>query len=91
MKDFGIEDRQETGHRLNSRAGNSLLLPTTGEGMLRFRRTRSLQKFAAAHATVSNHLNQERSLSSRNHFKLNRAAALTEWRRLSNWSEATLL
>ena len=31
--------------------------------MLRFRRMRSLQKFAAVHASVSNHFNQERSLS----------------------------
>jgi putative transposase len=46
--------------------------------MLRFRRMRSLQKFAS----VSNHLNQERSLSSRSLFKLNRAAALAEWRGL---------
>ena len=32
--------------------------------------------------TVYNHFNQERSLSSRNIFKLNRAAALEEWRHL---------
>ncbi len=50
--------------------------------MLRFRRMRSLQKFAAVHASVSNHFNQERSLSNRSHFKLNRAAALAEWRGL---------
>jgi len=31
--------------------------------MLRFRRMRSLQKFAAVHASVSNHFNQERSRS----------------------------
>ena len=50
--------------------------------MLRFRRMRSLQKFAAVHASVYNHFNQERSLSSRPNFKLNRAAALAEWRGL---------
>ncbi len=33
--------------------------------MLRFGRMRSLQMFAAVHASVFNHLNQERSLSSR--------------------------
>jgi putative transposase len=43
---------------------------------------RSLQKFAAVHASVSNHFNQERSLSTRYHFKANRAAALAEWRGL---------
>ena len=29
-----------------------------------------------------NHFNHERSLSSRNHFKKNRATALAEWREL---------
>ena len=48
--------------------------------MLRFRRMRSLQKFVAVHASVSNHFNHERSLSSRDIFKLNRTAALAEWR-----------
>jgi len=48
--------------------------------MLRFRRMRSLQKFAAVHASVYNNFNQERSLSTLTNFKLNRAAALTEWR-----------
>jgi putative transposase len=50
--------------------------------MLRFRRTRSLQKFASVHAAVFNHFNQERSLSSGPLFKQNRAAALAEWRNL---------
>ncbi len=50
--------------------------------MLRFCRMRSLQKFAAVHAPVYNHLNQERSLSTRPNFKLNRAAGLAEWRSL---------
>lgn len=50
--------------------------------MLRFRRMRSLQKFAAVHAPISNHFNEERSLSGRPIFKANRAAALTEWRQL---------
>ncbi|SMX25551.1 hypothetical protein BOA8489_03695 [Boseongicola aestuarii] len=50
--------------------------------MLRFRQMRCLQKFAAVHSSVYNHFNQERSLYSRANFKLNRAAALTEWRGL---------
>jgi putative transposase len=50
--------------------------------MLRFRRMRSLQKFAAVHASIYNLFNSERSLYSRSKFKLNRAAALTEWRGL---------
>ena len=50
--------------------------------MLSFRRMRTLQKFAAVHASVQNHFNQERSLSSRAVFKQTRAAALAEWRGL---------
>jgi len=48
--------------------------------MLRFRRMRSLQKFAAVHASIYNLFNSERSFSSRHNFKLNRAIALAEWR-----------
>ncbi|TDI89514.1 MAG: IS6 family transposase, partial [Chloroflexi bacterium] len=43
----------------------------------------TLQKFAAVHASVHNHFNQERHLYSRRNFKLNRSAALAEWRELS--------
>ncbi|MFZ3585066.1 IS6 family transposase, partial [Loktanella sp. DJP18] len=47
-----------------------------------FRRMKTLQKFVAVHASVHNHFNQERHLYSRHNFKLNRAAALSEWRQL---------
>ena len=50
--------------------------------MLRFRRMRTLQKFASIHASVHNHFPTERYLQNRDHFKLTRAAALTEWRGL---------
>jgi len=50
--------------------------------MQRFCSMRTLQKFVSVHASVFNHFNQERSLSSRHHFKLNRAAALAKWRYL---------
>jgi putative transposase len=50
--------------------------------MLRFRRMRSLQKFAAVHASVYNLFNTERSLYTRANFKRNRSAALAEWRGL---------
>lgn len=52
--------------------------------MQRFRSMRSLQKFAPVHAYVCNHFNQERALYSRDNFKLNRAAALSEWRLLGS-------
>ena len=65
-----VTDRQESGRWLNNRAENSHLAFRRRErAMLRFRRMRSLQKFAAVHASVSNHFNQERSLSSRPLFK----------------------
>ncbi|CUH39968.1 Transposase IS66 family protein [Jannaschia seosinensis] len=83
LKDLGMADRQETGRWLNNRAENSHLPFRRRErAMQRFRRMRSLQKFAAVHASVSNHFNQERSLSSRDIFKTNRTAALAEWRGL---------
>ena len=50
--------------------------------MLRFRRMRSLQKFAAVHSSVFNHFNKDRSLSKRDHFEQNRTVALIEWRGL---------
>jgi len=50
--------------------------------MLRFMRMHSLQKFASIHASLHNLFNSQRSLSKRSTFKLNRDAALTEWRSL---------
>ncbi|SEM54751.1 putative transposase, partial [Roseovarius tolerans] len=83
MKEIGNADRQETGRWLNNRAENSHLPFRRRErAMLRFRRVRSLQKFAAVHASVYNLFNSERSLYSRSNFKRNRAAALAEWRNL---------
>ena len=83
LKVLGAADRRETGRWLNNRAENSHLPFRRRErAMLRFRRMRTLQKFASVHASVSNHFNQERSLSSRDIYKSNRAAALAEWRDL---------
>ena len=80
MKVIGNADRQETGCWKNNRAENSHLPFRRRErAMLRFRRTRSLQKFVSLHSSIHNHFNQERSLSSREIFKANRAAALAEW------------
>ena len=50
--------------------------------MLRFRQMRSLQKYAAFHSSVYTHFNLRRPLCSRDNFKLNRAAALAQWRQL---------
>jgi putative transposase len=83
MKNIGNSARQETGRWKNNRAENSHLPFRRQErAMRRFRSMRSLQKFASVHASVCNHFNQERHLYSRDNFKLNRAAALSEWRQL---------
>ena len=83
LREIGAADRHVTGRWLNNRAENSHLPFRRRErAMLRFRQMRSLQKFASVHASVPNHFNQERSLYSRQNFKLNRAAALAEWRLL---------
>ncbi|AXI54132.1 IS6 family transposase [Sulfitobacter sp. JL08] len=83
LKEIGAVDKQETGRWLNNRAENSHLPFRRRErAMLRFRQMRCLQKFAAVHSTVYNHFNQERALYSRDHFKINRSAALAEWRQL---------
>ena len=80
LDDLGIRDRQETGRWANNRAENSHQPFRRRErAMLRFRRMRTLQLFAAVHASVHNLFNQERNLSSRTIFKQNRAAALDEW------------
>ncbi|WP_380054084.1 IS6 family transposase [Falsihalocynthiibacter sp. SS001] len=83
MKVIGNAAKQETGRWQNNRAENSHLLFRRRErAMHRFRRMRGLQKFVSIHASVFNHFNQDRSLSQTVHFKLNRNAALTEWRGL---------
>jgi putative transposase len=83
LRDIGAADRQETGRWLNNRAENSHLpFRRREQAMLRFRRMRTLQKFASVHASVLNHFNSERHLYSRQNLKLNRAEALAEWRLL---------
>ena len=83
MKVIGNAERQEAGRWMNNRAENSHQPFRRRErAMLRFRRMRTLQKFASVHASVHNHFNQERALYSRQNFKLNRTAALAEWRGL---------
>ena len=84
MNVIGVEDRQICGQWLNNRAENSHQPFRRREGaMARFRDIKTLQKFAAAHASIHNHFNQERHLYNRENFKLNRSAALAEWRQLA--------
>ena len=83
LRELGALEKQQTGRWLNNRVENSHLPFRRRErAMQRFRRMRSLQKFAAVHSSVYNHFNQERSLTSRDHFKETRTTALAEWRAL---------
>jgi putative transposase len=81
MREKGNLDRREMGRLLNNRAENSHLPFRRRErAMQRFRRMKSLQKFASAHALISNHFNQERHLIDRKTYKERRSAALAEWK-----------
>jgi putative transposase len=83
MREIGNGPRQITGRHENNRAENSHLPFRRRErAMARFRQMRSLQKFVAAHASVHNHFNHDRSLERRTRFKDLRNAALAEWRQL---------
>ena len=48
-----------------------------------FRDVRTLQKFAAVHASIHNHFNQDCHLNHRDIFKQDRATALAEWRQVA--------
>ncbi|MEH6478183.1 MAG: IS6 family transposase, partial [Sneathiella sp.] len=81
MKVIGNVDKQETGRWLNNRGENSHQPFRRRERAVQgFRSIGSLQKFVPVHSSTHNHFNQERHLYSRANFKLNRTAALTEWR-----------
>ena len=84
-RELGCPEKQVTKRWANNRVENSHLPFRRRErAMLRFRRMHSLQKFASIHASFHNLFNSQRSLSKRSTFKLNRDAALTEWRSLMN-------
>ena len=84
MNVIGNAAAQMCGQRLNNRAENSHQPFRRREGaMARFRDIKTVQKFAAAHASIHNHFSQERHLYNRENFKLNRSAALAEWRHLA--------
>ena len=83
LKQLGRGDDREMGRGINNRAENSHLPFRRRErAMLRFRRMRTLQKFASVHATVHNHFPTERHLRNREDCKTTRAAAHAEWRGL---------
>jgi putative transposase len=83
MRELGNEGRREVGRHLNNRVENSHLPFRRRErAMQRFRRMKTLQKFASIHASVHNHFSQERHLVSREVYKQRRSAAFAEWQNL---------
>ena len=83
MRDLGNGEKQEIGRYANNRVENSHLPFRRRErAMLRFRRMKTLQKFASVHANVANHFSAECHLVSRQEYKLRRSAALAEWQSL---------
>ena len=84
MIELGNASKQEVGRWANNRVENSHLpFRRREQAMLKFRRMKTLQKFASIHASVHNHFNAERHLIDRQTFKGRRATALAEWRRLA--------
>ena len=84
LKIIGNVDNQTCQRRLNNRAENSHQPFRRRErAMIKFRRAKTMQKFAAVHASIHNHFNLERHLIRRDKFKHERAAALAEWRQLA--------
>ena len=84
MNVIGNAASQTCGRWLNNRAENSHQPFRRREAaMAKFRDAKTLQKFAATHASIHNHFNLERHLNRRDKFKHDRAAALAEWRQLA--------
>jgi putative transposase len=77
MRDLGNIDRREMGRWLSNQVENSHLPFRRRKRVIqRFRRMKSLQKFASVHANFHNHFNSQRHLVDRQTFKAARSAAL---------------
>lgn len=84
MRELGSEERREMGRWLNNRAENSHLPFRRRERVMqRFRRMKSLQKFASVHANIHNHFNSECHRIDRQTYKTRRSAALVGWQFLA--------
>ena len=84
MTVIGNAAARTCGSWLNNRAENSHQPFRRREAaMANFKDVKTLQKFAAVHASIHNHFNHERHLNRREIFKRARVAALAEWRQLA--------
>jgi putative transposase len=83
MRSIGNASSQERMRWRNNRAENSHQPFRRRErAMTKFRDAKTLQKFAALHASIHNHFNQQRHLTKRADFKRNRSFAMAEWHQL---------
>lgn len=83
MNELGNAERRGVGRYLNNRAENSHLSFRRRErAMQRFRRMKTLQKFASVHASLHNHFGSERHLVNRQTYRERRSAALAVWQNL---------
>ncbi|MEG3123887.1 DDE-type integrase/transposase/recombinase [Sphingomonas sp. GB1N7] len=81
----GHADKRKVKCWANNRVENSHLSFRRRErAMLRFRRMKTLQKFASVHANVHNHFNLERHRVDRQTYKERCAAALAEWSKIAS-------
>nr|WP_234033030.1 transposase [Erythrobacter rubeus] len=79
LSELGNQDRQEIGRWANNRVENSHLpFRRRKRVMQRFRRMKSLRKFASVLANVHNHFSSDRHLIDRQTYKTTRSAALAE-------------
>lgn len=84
MTELGSAHKQEVERWANNRIeGSHTALRRRERAMLRFRRMKSLQKFASVHSSLQNHFNSERHLVDRQTFKERRSAAWAEWQTLA--------
>jgi len=82
MKVIGNDVRQEAGRWLNNRVENSHLpFQRRERAIAKFRNAKSLQKSAALHTSIQNHLTQERHLSAA---KTSSTTDLSLWQSGSN-------
>ena len=83
LHEMGGSGLQQAGRWLNNRAENFRLpFRRREDAMLRFGRMRGFQKFTTVHSVAYNHFKLRRSRRQRDNFKVNRAAALAQWRHL---------
>lgn len=83
LKELGIEDRRRIGRWENNKVENAHLpLRRRERVMQRFRRMKTLQKFASVHANTYNRFNSERHLINRQTYKARRSTALADWQSL---------